>query len=260
MQLQIFQIDAFTSRQFEGNPAAVVPLDRWLSDRLLQQIAMENNLSETAFFIPADNGYGLRWFTPATEVNLCGHATLATAHVLFNYFITTQSSIRFETRSGILHVNKNDDLLVMDFPSAIPQPIDIPYSLEGALGCKPRQCYSGGEDLMAVFDREEEIMGVNPDFRLLAKLDYRGIIVTARGTTCDFISRFFAPAVGVDEDPVTGSAHTLLTPYWSTILGKDELTAKQVSKRGGLLYCKNESDRVKIGGKAVTYLKGMIYT
>lgn len=260
MQLQLFQADAFTGRQFAGNPAAVVPLDRWLPDGLMQRIAMENNLSETAFYVPYDDGYGLRWFTPVMEVNLCGHATLATAHILFENFIRTKSFIRFTTRSGILTVHKNGDLLEMDFPSAIPKPISIPDLLEGALGCTPRYCFAGGEDIMAVFDHEEDILQMNPDFRFVAKLGYRGIIVTARGNKYDFVSRFFAPSVGVDEDPVTGSAHTLLTPYWSQILGKEVLTAKQVSKRGGILFCRNNGNRVIIGGQAVTYLRGVIYT
>lgn len=260
MELQIFQVDAFASHPFEGNPAAVIPLEKWLPDRILQQIAMENNLSETAFFVPVDDGYDLRWFTPVMEVNLCGHATLAAAHVLFEYFIHSQNSVRFESRSGILYVYKRDGLLILDFPSFNPEPAAIPELIEMALGSKPRLCFSGGEDLMAVFEDEDTIKRLNPDFRLLEKLPYRGIVVTAGSWEYDFVSRFFAPAVGVDEDPVTGSAHTLLIPYWSKIKGKDALIAKQVSKRGGILYCSISSERVKIGGFAVTYMRGAIYT
>lgn len=259
MELSIFQVDAFAGTLFRGNPAAVIPLTEWLPDNLLQNIAMENNLSETAFFIPEEEGFHLRWFTPKTEVNLCGHATLATAHVLFNHLGFQGGELHFQSRSGLLTVSRESHLLFLDFPAACVEPVEIPEGVARALGQKPLGCWRGGEDLMVVFEEEKEIQKMAPDFARLGKLPYRGIIVTAPGVEADFVSRFFAPAVGVAEDPVTGSAHTALIPYWARRLGKEALVARQVSQRGGSLFCRLAGDRVQIGGTAVTYSIGTLF-
>jgi PhzF family phenazine biosynthesis protein len=258
MKLPIYQIDAFAEKVFEGNPAAVVPLETWLPDSLMQQIAMENNLSETAFFVPAENGFHIRWFTPLAEVNLCGHATLASAHVLFNLLNFAESEIRFQSRSGILTVKKENNLIVLDFPASPITEIAIPDEVAKAFHIQPVACFKGRDDYMLIFENEEQVAQLKPDFQQLVRANTRGVICTSKSETYDFISRFFAPAVGVNEDPVTGSAHTMLIPYWSGVLGKNELTAKQVSARGGIMFCKNCGVRVEIGGKAVTYLAGEI--
>ena len=257
MKLPIFQIDAFADAQFQGNPAAVCPLPEWLPDEVLQSIAEENNLAETAFYVKSDGHYDLRWFTPLREVDLCGHATLAAAHVLFALCETTDSQISFQSRSGPLRVLREDDLLTLDFPSQVGVPCEVPAGMAAALGASPNACYRA-MDYMAVFESEAEIIALAPDFRGLAALDLRGVIVTAPGKTADFVSRFFAPNYGIDEDPVTGSAHCTLAPYWAVRLGKSVMDARQLSKRTGTLRCRVEGDRVFISGKAVTYLEGTI--
>lgn len=259
MKLHLFQIDAFTNRVFTGNPAAVIPLTDWMADDDLQQIASENNLSETAFFTEEDSGsYHIRWFTPETEVNLCGHATLATAHVIFNHLGFKGDTISFKSKSGVLGVEKKGENLWLDFPSNPPESVPMPKLIPEALGVIP--AYSGfNVDLILLLDSEETVRSIRPDISILKLIDARGIIITAPGEECDFVSRFFAPKVGVPEDPVTGSAHTVLTPFWAARLKKKKLTARQISKRGGDLNCALEGDRVKIGGNAVTYLKGEIY-
>lgn len=256
--LKIFQADAFASGLFKGNPAAVVPLTEWLPDELMQQIAQENNLSETAFFIPETGGFHIRWFTPKTEVRLCGHATLATAHVLFNEMNFQGNLISFQSQSGFLTVKKEADKLQLNFPADFVQPVgEMPVFAE-AFGAWPLKTLKGKTDFLLLFDSEETIRNISPDFQLLKQTNARGIIVTAPGKEVDFVSRFFAPGEGIDEDPVTGSAHTSLVPFWSSKLRKTELTALQVSERGGQLWCTLAGDRVLISGKAITYLRGEI--
>ncbi len=258
MNLTIYQVDAFADKTFEGNPAAVVPLTNWLPDETMQHIAMENNLSETAFFVPTDKGFHIRWFTPGTEVDLCGHATLATAHVLFNHLGFEGNTIHFESKSGVLTVNKQNQLLLLNFPASELKEIPIPHSLKTAFNFQPNKCFKGSNDLMLLFETEREIKELCPNLIKITESNTRGVICTAKSEEFDFVSRFFAPAVAVNEDPVTGSAHTMLIPYWAAQLNKSELIAKQVSQRGGVLYCKNLNNRVEIGGKAVTYLFGEI--
>jgi predicted PhzF superfamily epimerase YddE/YHI9 len=259
MRIPIYQVDAFTSEIFSGNPAAVCTLESWIDDSLLQSIASENNLSETAFLVRNDNGFDLRWFTPVTEVALCGHATLASAFVLFFCRGWVEEEIRFHTRkSGQLVVGKRDGLLEMDFPSRPAHSIVPPSGLREALGVTPISVLGSVEDLLVVLESERAVRELQPDFSALERFEYRGIIVTSGGSRSDFVSRFFAPRFGVPEDPVTGSAHCVLVPYWSDELGKKSLHAFQVSKRGGELYCVHEGDRVKISGRAVPYLEGVI--
>ena len=257
MKIPLYQIDAFASHVFAGNPAAVCPLEKWLEDDLMQAIAMENNLSETAFFVPLDQGYHIRWFTPASEVDLCGHATLASAYVLFTYLDPSMTKVRFQSRSGLLTVSKQGDLLSMDFPSQPPAPCKAPSELIEALGKKPSEVLRS-QDYFVLFPREEDIRDLDPDMILLKKVDLRGVTVTAKGKDVDFVSRFFAPKYGVNEDPVTGSAHCALVPYWAKKLGKKNLHAHQVSKRGGELFCQDQGDRVIISGRAVAYMQGVI--
>ncbi|XWN37293.1 MAG: PhzF family phenazine biosynthesis protein [Balneola sp.] len=257
MKVPIFQVDAFTDHIFGGNPAAVCPLKKWLDDELMQNLAQENNLSETAFFVKRGNEYELRWFTPEIEVDLCGHATLATAHVLFEHLGYAEDEIRFRTKSGLLTVKKEGERLMMDFPTDDMPRVDPPAVLFQALGIRSDYVFFT-DDYMVVLDSEEEVQNLDPDFRLLSEVNARGIIVTAPGTQVDFVSRFFAPGAGIDEDPVTGSAHTKLTPYWSRKLGKDVLEARQISKRVGELTCRNKGERTEILGKAVTYMIGEI--
>lgn len=261
MNLPLYQVDAFTSKTFGGNPAAVVPLDEWLPDDLLQSIALENNLSETAYFVQKGDHFELRWFTPAIEVDLCGHATLASAFVLFEEMGTTGGSIRFETRkAGSLNVAKEGDLLVMDFPSRPPEPTSCTEDLVVALNAEPQEVYTSSRDLLAVFENEDDIRALEPDFAKLDALDAFAVIATAPGKVADFVSRFFAPKAGVPEDPVTGSAHCTLTPYWSRRLDKAKLHAFQLSRRVGELFCEDRGDRVSIKGRAVLFLKGEITT
>ncbi len=259
MLIPIYQVDAFTNKVFSGNPAAVCPLTQWLDDELMQAIAAENNLSETAFFVPiTDDTFELRWFTPVAEVDLCGHATLATAHVLFHHLRTDLQKLHFSTRkSGVLHVIKKEDRIVLDFPARVPEPIIAPVDLVLGLGLKPNEVLCAGKYL-AVYATEEEIIQLQPDFNMLKRLELPGICVTAPGNEVDFVSRFFAPKLGIPEDPVTGSAHTLLVPYWSKRLGKKSLHARQVSKRRGELFCQYLGERVAIGGQAVTFFTGAI--
>ena len=257
MKIPIYQIDAFASRVFSGNPGAVCPLESWLDDSVLQAIAQENNLSETAFFIPVEDGYHIRWFTPVAEVDLCGHATLATAFVLFTLLEPSGAEVSFNSRSGRLTVTRDDDLLTMDFPSLPPVPCQAPNDLIKGLGREPLEvCCS--EDYVVVFSAEDDITDLHPAFELLKELDLRGVAATAKGKNVDFVSRFFAPKYGINEDPVTGSAHCSLTPYWASKLHKRDLRAYQVSKRGGELFCKDCGDRVKISGRAVAYMEGSI--
>jgi PhzF family phenazine biosynthesis protein len=257
MKLPIYQIDAFTDKVFKGNPAAVCPLESWIPKNLMQKIAMENNLAETAFFVPTSQGFEIKWFTPTVEIDLCGHATLATAHVLFEYLGYKADVIRFESNSGELLVRKEKDLLLLDFPTAQFEEIEAPDELLEALVVDPEEVFKGF-DYMLVLESEEEVMSVQPNFLRLAEIPTRGIIITAQGESVDFVSRFFAPRAGILEDPVTGSSHTLLIPYWAKTLGKNELTARQLSPRQGELFCKYLGNRVEIGGKARTYLVGEI--
>ena len=257
MKLNIYQIDAFAKKPFEGNPAAVVPLLQWLPDNIMQAIAEENNLAETAFFVPSNNGFAIRWFTPKKEIALCGHATLAAAFVLNQYLNYSQDVVEFESQSGVLRVRKLNNDYQLDFPNQPPSECDIPSVLVEALGAKPSACYAA-EDLIAVFDNEQQIQDINPDEKLLAQLPLRGVIVTAAAKDYDFVARFFAPKYGIPEDPVTGSAYTQLTPYWASRLDKTELSAKQLSKRGGELGCVLNGERVMITGSAVSYMVGEI--
>lgn len=258
MKIKQYQVDAFASKVFEGNPAAVCPLESWPDDSLLQAIAQENNLSETAFFVPGARGFELRWFTPVDEVDLCGHATLATAHVIFEVLGYKGEAIPFETRSGELFVKKQGKLLQMDFPSQLPAPCRVPENLlRGLGGLQPIEMLAAA-DYMAVFESEADIHAIKPDHTHLGALDLRGVIVTAPGDEVDFVSRFFAPQLGVPEDPVTGSAHCELAPYWAGRLGKKTLSAKQLSKRGGSLACELSGDRVLISGDAVMFMEAVI--
>jgi len=258
MELDIYQVDAFADGVFSGNPAAVVPLYEWLSDDLMQNIAAENNLAETAFFVRKGEYFELRWFTPESEVDLCGHATLASAYVIYEFLEYEDPAVVFETKSGRLFVDREDDLYSMDFPAWGLREIQVTERVSKALGDRPTELFMGERDMMAVFESEEQIRALNPDFRLVSQLDGMCMICTAPGVDYDFISRTFVPEEGIPEDPVTGSAHCTLVPFWAKRLGKDVLHAYQASRRGGVLDCQNLGDRVKISGKAVTYMKGII--
>lgn len=257
MKIPLFQVDAFTSEVSRGNPAAVCPLDAWLPDATLQNIAAENNLSETAFVVPRGDEFELRWFTPTTEVDLCGHATLAAAFVMFGEREYPSDCIRFHSRSGILMVTRDGEILTLDFPARPAEACVFPKNLARGLGAEPKTVLKS-RDYLAVFDSADEVRNLRPDFAVLKTLDCLGIIATAPGDDCDFVSRFFAPSAGIDEDPVTGSAHCTLIPYWAQRLGKTKLFARQVSQRGGELFCELAGDSVHIGGKAVLYLRGEI--
>jgi len=259
MKLPIFQVDAFIDNDLKGNPAAVVPLKEWLPDELMQHIALENNLSETAFFVPTKAGFELRWFTPLVEVDLCGHATLATSHVIFNEANYPKEQIQFGSKSGLLTVRKSGEMIQLNFPKDDIQQIGEPAELTNALGKKPIACLQGISNYLFIYSSIDEIQQMSPNFSVLAQAGARGIIVSAPGTDSDFVSRFFAPGVGINEDPVTGSAHTTLSAYWSKKLNKKTLSALQISARGGKLSCKVEDDRVLIAGKAQTYLRGEIF-
>ncbi|MEX0649147.1 MAG: PhzF family phenazine biosynthesis protein [Balneolaceae bacterium] len=256
--MNIYQVDAFADRVFEGNPASIVPLENWPDSHVMQQIAIENNLSETAFFVKEDDGsFRIRWFTTKTEVNLCGHATLATAHVLFQHLDYAEKKIVFQSNSGRLTVEQHDGFYWMNFPSNPPEPIPVPKLIPEAIGMIP--LYTGvNTDLLVLLQDEQSVKDLKPDLIILKKMEVRGVIFTALGSDVDFVSRFFAPSVGIPEDPVTGSAHTLLTPFWSKRLNKKKLKARQISQRGGNLHCLQKGDRVEIGGPAVTYLTGSI--
>jgi PhzF family phenazine biosynthesis protein len=257
MKLPLYQIDAFTSRLFGGNPAAVVTLDQWLADDVLQAVSAENNLAETAFVVPHEDMALLRWFTPTVEVDLCGHATLAAGHVLLSYLYPTLERVSFSTRSGVLSVSREEDRLCLDLPARPGAPIEVSDELVSALGATPREAYLA-RDILAVFETEAAIQTLQPDMGLVAALDAFAVIVSAPGRTVDFVSRFFAPHAGIPEDPVTGSAHCTLVPYWAGRLEKTRLTAKQLSLRGGELDCESRGDRVAICGSAVEYLRGEI--
>lgn len=259
MKLTIYQVDAFTDQLFGGNPAAVCPLETWLPTDKMQQIALENNLSETAFIVPEKDGYHIRWFTPAIEVDLCGHATLATAHAIYTEMNYTGAAIKFYSKSGLLTVSKSEDLYTMNFPTDQLVKVDIPQEIIVGLGKTPSEVFKGKDDYLAIFDNQQTIENFTPDFNQLGKLPARGVIASAKGDTVDFVSRCFFPAAGIDEDPVTGSAHTTMTPYWSKILNKTNLSALQLSSRGGSLQCEHLGNRVNISGKAVTYMRGEIY-
>lgn len=253
--LKMYQVDAFTGTLFSGNPAAICPLDEWLPDQYMQHIARENNLSETAFFIPSDEGFKLRWFTPTVEIDLCGHATLATAHVIYHHLGYDQELIRFQTLSGELTVGRNGSGYVMDFPCDTLQKQESPEALVLGLGLQPQETWRGKDDYLVLLKNEKELLSITPDFRSMRRLEARGVIITAPGEHCDFVSRFFAPQSGVNEDPVTGSAHTSLTPYWAKKLGKSELSALQLSQRRGTIFCTLKGDRVLLRGQAVTYMQ-----
>ena len=259
MKIPMWQVDAFATKVFAGNPAAVCLLDDWLADGVLQAIAAENNLSETAFLVPHADGFDLRWFAPAKEVALCGHATLAAAKVLFDLRGWKEESIRFRTRQrGVLTVAKRGEWFEMDFPALPATPVQTPAGLAAALGAEPRQVLASTDDWLAVLDDEATVRELKPDFAALKNFNCRCVVPTARGRTADFVSRAFAPRYGIPEDPVTGSAHCALAPYWAGVLGKDELRAFQVSARGGEVRCRVAGDRVMLAGHAVVYLEGAI--
>jgi PhzF family phenazine biosynthesis protein len=258
-EIPIYQVDAFASRVFAGNPAAVCPLDAWLPDAVMQSIALENNLSETAFVVKRGAGadYDLRWFTPAHEVDLCGHATLGSAYVVANRLDGGATEVRFHTRSGLLTVTREGELYTMDFPVLAPTRRDDDPTVAQALGAMPKEIWDQ-MDIMAVFDSEAEVAALAPDMTKVAALDTRGVIATAPGDSCDFVSRFFAPRAGVPEDPVTGSAHCISTPYWAERLGKAKLSARQISARGGTLELELRGERVRISGRVAPYMEGRI--
>ena len=258
MAIRIFQVDAFTDRLFSGNPAAVCPLQQWLADDLLQQIAMENNLAETAFYVTDGADYRIRWFTPTVEVDLCGHATLAAAHVLFEHESYAGDEVKFKSRSGMLRVTRKDDILTLDFPADALRDVALEEEMLKAFNFRPSKVFRGKSDYMFVFDEEAQVENLKPDLAVISTWKVRGVIVTARGTSSDFVSRFFAPQSGINEDPVTGSAHTTLTPYWAKVFNKTSLTAIQLSPRKGYLKCDLKGDRVTISGQARTFMKGII--
>lgn len=257
MKISLYQVDAFSKQQFSGNPAAVCPLSDWLPDDTLQAIALENNLSETAFIVPQHGGYHLRWFTPAVEVDLCGHATLATAHVLKHHLQDSSEVYRFHTRSGELQVRCEGEQYVMNFPALDSEPITPPQLLVDLLGEAPLHV-SKRMDYLVRLGSQADIENFQPDMARIAQLDARGLIITAEGEQADFVSRFFGPQSGVPEDPVTGSAHCILTPYWAKELGKTSFHAKQLSERGGDVWCELKGDRVELRGDAVTFMTGEI--
>ncbi len=256
-EIPLYQVDAFTSAVFGGNPAAICPLESWLDDEVLQAIAVENNLSETAFIVPDGDDFHLRWFTPGAEVDLCGHATLATSYVIANYLEPGREVMGFQSRSGRLEVKRDGELYTLDFPVLESAACDCPALLREALNAEVLETFDG-MDLMAIVASEEDVRNLKPDMGKIAALETRGVIVTAPGKECDFVSRFFAPKHGIPEDPVTGSAHCLLTPYWAKRLGKTRMTARQLSARGGELVVELNGDRVLISGHAAPYMIGTI--
>lgn len=258
MQLDFHQVDAFSRSAFAGNPAMVYRLDAWLSDELMQQIAAEHNLAETAFVVKAGEVWQIRWFTPCAEVPLCGHATLASAHVLFEVYAESGSQIEFSCKSGPLSVSREAGLLVLDFPAQPVQAVDISQELQQALGCAVVEVLAA-DKLLVLLDSEQSVRACQPDFAALARLPWPGVIITAAGEQHDFVSRFFAPALGINEDPVTGSAHCSLIPYWAQRLDKTELSAYQCSKRGGELHCRLQGERVKIAGYARLVASGRLW-
>ena len=258
MKLSCYILDAFTDRVFGGNPAAVCPLTEWLDDTTMQRIAAENNLAETAFFVPEGEGYHIRWFTPTCEVELCGHATLASSRIIFDHIAPDKQELTFRAIAGTLRVVRDRDLLALDFPSRPPQKIEPHPEIISALGAEPSEMWKA-RDHMAVFRDADAVRQLKPDMNLLAEIDMYALIVTAPGTDCDFVSRFFAPGRGIDEDPVTGSAHCSLIPFWAERLNKSKLHARQVSARGGELFCELKGDRVSIAGNTVLYAESTLY-
>ncbi len=259
MKIPLYQIDAFAERSFSGNPAAICLLDEWLGDEVMQSIALENNLSETAFVVGGNGAYDLRWFTPACEMDLCGHATLASAHVVLNTLEPDCQEVRFSTRSGDLFVKRDGERLSMDFPAVENQPTETPTGLAEAIGAEIEQAFTSSQYHMVVLANAEQVRKLQPDIGFItANVDKGELIVTAPGDDCDFVSRFFAPGAGIDEDPVTGSAHCQLVPYWSARLGKKTLLARQLSSRGGTLYCEDAGSRVKLAGRTIHFLEGTI--
>lgn len=256
MKIPYFEVDAFASKPFRGNPAGFCPLPKWLDDATMQSIAAENNLAETAFFVQRGADYELRWFTPTVEIDLCGHATLASAFILFSELGFRGEAVRFHSQSGPLVVSRSGDILTLDFPSRPPAFSAAPEALIRGLGRQPVEVLKS-RDYFALFAVADDVRSLRPDFNALGTLDAK-VVVTAPGSDCDFVSRFFAPTAGVPEDPVTGSAHCTLIPYWSRRLGKPKLFARQLSRRGGELFCEQVGERVRIGGKAVLYLRGQI--
>lgn len=257
----MYQVDAFATAPFEGNPAAVCVLPQWLDDKLMQSIAMENNLSETAFVVPEapdDADYGIRWFTPTTEVNLCGHATLASGHVLLNLLHTSWSGVRLSSRSGVLSVNRHAAGLELDFPAIETTATEAPVGMLEALGLTSGNAYQAGEDFLVRVEDEDTVSAIEPNFSALGAVQARGIMVTAPGRNVDFVSRFFAPRAGVNEDPVTGSAHCALTPYWAGQLGQDSLIARQLSSRSGIVHCKLAKNRVRLAGGTQLVFSGFL--
>ncbi len=257
MQQPIYICNAFTDGPFSGNPAAVCPLKAWLPDKLLQKVAAQNNLSETAFYVQNEHGISLRWFTPAREVELCGHATLAAARVFFDTSGTSENSVIFQTQSGPLQVLRHGDELSLDLPILHPVECSAPALLSQALGVEIRHCFSA-MDYLVVLETEEMVAHLEPDLRFLTEIDLRGLIVTARGVRADFVSRFFAPKYGINEDPVTGSAHCMLAPYWAKVLGRASLIGRQLSARSGVIHCKVNGERVLLSGGSAVYLSGII--
>lgn len=259
-RIKIYQVDAFTDRLFAGNPAAVCPLEKWIDEQIMQSIAAENNLAETAFIVPGKDQFEIRWFTPTLEVDLCGHATLASAFVLFNCLGHKRENVKFHSpRSGNLGVTKKDDILFLDFPADALNPVNDLAPIRQCIRTEPLEIYKGKTDFIAVVENEHTVQNLEPDLKEISRLPARGLIVTARGNQVDFVSRFFGPQSGIDEDPVTGSAHTSLIPLWSGKLGKNEMVARQLSKRGGKLVCINRGERCLIGGKAKLYMTGEIH-
>ncbi len=259
MTLPFYQVDAFTSKLFGGNPAAVIPLEKWLDDVTLQNIAAENNLSETAFFVKEEEHYHIRWMTPVNEVPLCGHATLASAYVIFNFIEKKSNEIKFMSKSGELIVTKEGNLLTLDFPTHRPTPIEMNDTIKKCFDKEPLEVLKNGFYLLVIFDSEEYVRNMQPNFELIKQLHPHAVIVSAKGDQADFVSRMFAPNEGINEDPVTGSAHTVLVPYWSDKFDKKNFRALQVSKRSGELYCEHCGDRVKISGRAVLYATGNVF-
>jgi PhzF family phenazine biosynthesis protein len=259
MKLKVYIVNAFTEEKFGGNPAAIVPLKAWLSEKTMQQVAAQNNLSETAYIIPKGDDYEIRWFTPTVEVDLCGHATLASAHVLFSHLGYNREEIIFHSKSGPLGVTRSGSQYILDFPSKEPVETESDELIDKALGLRPRHLYKSAFDFMAVFENQAQVEALKPDFNILKNHESRGLIVTAKGDKSDFVSRCFYPQSGIDEDPVTGSAHVVMVPYWAKQTGKNSFTAIQLSARKGYLDCELSGDRVLIGGHALTYLEGEFY-
>ena len=258
-EIKRYQVDAFATNVFSGNPAVVCPLEKWLPDNVMQNIAMENNLSETAFYVKESDGYRIRWFTPTKEVDLCGHATLATAFVMFNYEKVKGNSISFKSKSGIISVSRSNNLLTLDFPADNIVKVELTDEFKSCFKEKVLEVYEGRLGLLFVFENEEMVRNCKPDLAKILTVCGGGAIITAKGNNVDFVSRCFAPGAGIDEDPVTGSAHTTLTKYWASKINKNEFHAEQVSKRGGVLICRQEGNRVKISGQAKLYSMGTIF-